>query len=95
MMINRKNFKFGLNFPIQMFLTIVRYTCKQYESLGSLPVKLLMLITIPVLIKFKNIQLDSMLSPRACLQRYTVDSFGTVRDKFNFPRIELSKNTHK
>jgi hypothetical protein len=48
MMINRKNFKFGLNFPIQMFLTIVRYTCKQYESLGSLPVKLLMLITIPV-----------------------------------------------
>jgi hypothetical protein len=44
-MIIRKNIKFGLNFLIQMFLAIVRYTCKQFESLGSLPSKLLMLIT--------------------------------------------------
>ena len=31
-----------------MFLAIVRYTCKQYKSLESLPGKLLMLITNPV-----------------------------------------------
>ena len=31
-----------------MFLAILRYTCKQYKSLGPLPGKLLMLITNPV-----------------------------------------------
>jgi hypothetical protein len=48
MIIIRKNIKFGLNFPIQMFLAIVRYTCKQFEPLRSLPGKLLTLITSQV-----------------------------------------------
>ncbi len=48
MMIIRKNIKFASNDPIQMFLAIVRYTCKQFGTLGSLPGKLLMLITNPV-----------------------------------------------
>jgi hypothetical protein len=48
MMIIRKNIKFGLNLPIQMFLAIVRYTCKQFEALRPLPGKLLTLITNPV-----------------------------------------------
>ena len=48
MMIIRKNIKFPLNLPIQMFLAIVRYTCKQFEPLGPLPDKLLTLITNPV-----------------------------------------------
>jgi hypothetical protein len=47
MMIIRKNSKFALNFSIQMFLKIVRYTCKQFEPLTSLPGKLLTLITNP------------------------------------------------
>jgi hypothetical protein len=48
MMIIRKNIKFALNFPIQMFLAIVRYTCKQFEPLRSLPGNILTLITNPV-----------------------------------------------
>ena len=48
MMIIRKNIKFPLNLPIQMFLAIVRYTCKQFEALRHLPGKLLTLITNPV-----------------------------------------------
>ena len=48
MMIIRKNIKFALNFPIQMFLAIVRYTCKQFEPLRSLPDNILTLITNPV-----------------------------------------------
>jgi hypothetical protein len=48
MMIIRKNIKFGLNLPIQMFLAIVRYTCKQFELLRPLLGKLLTLITNPV-----------------------------------------------
>ncbi len=31
-MIIRKNIKFALNFPIQLFLAIVRYTCKQFRA---------------------------------------------------------------
>jgi hypothetical protein len=49
MMINRKNIKFDLNHPIQMFLALDRYTCKQFGPLGFLPSKLLMLIINPVL----------------------------------------------
>ena len=48
MMIIRKNIKFPLNLPIQMFLAIVRYTCKQFETLRPLLGKLLTLITNPV-----------------------------------------------
>jgi hypothetical protein len=48
MIIIRKNIKFALNLHIQMFLTIVRYTCKQFEPFRSLSGKLLTLITSPV-----------------------------------------------
>jgi hypothetical protein len=44
-MIIRKNIKLRLNFPIQMFPAIVRYTCNQFESFVR---ELLTLITNPV-----------------------------------------------